>query len=328
MAGSLPEQSERSAASGPYPAPLSGAHPEGAAAPGATQVRESASRLSRRHFLRGSAAAVAATGAGLFLYSSEIARHEISVTTQPLRLANLPAAFQGYRVVQISDIHLDEFTEPAFLDRIVAHVNRLAPDLLLLTGDFVSYGPLPASFARQAAYQCAEHLRALACRQRFAVMGNHDTQVGVALVTDALKQGAVPVLYNEYVAIERDGAHLWLAGVADPASGTPDLFRAVPLNPDAPVLLMAHAPDYADVVANHPRGHRVDAMFSGHSHGGQVRLPIVGPLILPSMGRKYVEGLYRFDHLQLYVNRGIGTVGAPLRLNCPPEITVFTLEAA
>ncbi|HEX9198436.1 MAG TPA: metallophosphoesterase, partial [Acidobacteriaceae bacterium] len=89
-----------------------------------------------------------------------------------------------------------------------------------------------------------------------------------------------------------------------------------------------HAPDYADDVLAHPRGHLVDFMISGHSHGGQVRLPFIGPVILPFGGRKYVEGLFRLDRMQLYVNRGIGAVGLPIRLNCPPEITLFTLQRA
>jgi predicted MPP superfamily phosphohydrolase len=91
---------------------------------------------------------------------------------------------------------------------------------------------------------------------------------------------------------------------------------------------MAHEPDYADTVMAHPRGHLVDLMLSGHSHGGQIRLPFLGPLILPPLGEKYPEGHYRFNRMQLYVNRGIGTVGLPFRLNCPPEITVITLQSA
>jgi uncharacterized protein len=286
--------------------------------------REGTPLFSRRNFLIGSSAAAAA--AGFALYSCEIARHEISVVTRSIAIANLPEPFRNYRIVQISDIHFDEYTEPAFLARVIRHVNSLCPDLLLLTGDFVTDSPLPASFAQHAAFRCAEALRALACPLRFAVMGNHDTTVGVAIVTAALAEAAVPVLYNRYVPIERDGRRLWLAGVADPASSQPNLHLAIPDRPDGPVLLMAHAPDFADNVVVHPRGHIVDLMFSGHSHGGQVRLPILGPLILPPWGQKYVEGLYRFDRLQLYVNRGIGTVGLPLRLNCPPEITFFTLR--
>jgi hypothetical protein len=284
-----------------------------------------ASRLTRRNFLLGSAAAAAA---GMAFYSCEIARHEISVLSRPIAIAKLPEAFHGYRIAQISDLHFDEYTEPAFVRRVVAEVNRLTPDLLLLTGDFVSYGPLPFTFSEGAAYRCADILRDLTCPLRFGVMGNHDTAIGYPIISEAMSRAQVSILLNQYVPIERDGQRLWLSGVADPASSQPNLHEAIPAHPDAPVLLMCHAPDYADEVVYHPRGHFVDVMFSGHSHGGQVRIPILGPVILPPWGQKYVEGLYRFDHLQLYVNRGIGTVGLPIRLNCPPEITLFTLQNA
>jgi predicted MPP superfamily phosphohydrolase len=91
---------------------------------------------------------------------------------------------------------------------------------------------------------------------------------------------------------------------------------------------MAHSPDYADTVVAHPRGPLVDLMLSGHTHGGQVRVPFLGPMHLPEGGRKYVEGFFHLDRMQLYVNKGIGTVGLPLRLNCPPEIALFTLQPA
>jgi uncharacterized protein len=287
------------------------------------RLEQHAKYFTRRNFLLGSAAA-----AGMAFYSSEIARHEVSILTRTIALANLPGAFQNYRIVQISDIHFDEFTEPAFLARIIARVNALAPDLLLLTGDFISYGPLPLSFSEEAVYRCADLLRGLTCPQRFGVMGNHDTAIGYPIVSNALAAAGIPILLNRYLPIERDGQRLWLCGVADPASSQPNLHLAIPARPDGPVILMAHAPDFADNVVDHPRGHLVDFMLSGHSHGGQVCLPFVGPIILPPWGQKYPEGLYRFDRLQLYVNRGIGTVGVPFRLNCPPEITVFTLQNA
>ncbi|MDP9039558.1 MAG: metallophosphoesterase [Acidobacteriota bacterium] len=280
-------------------------------------------KLSRRMFLLGSGAAAGAVG--FALYSSEIARHEISVVDQAVAIRRLPPAFHGFRIVQISDIHFDEYTEPSFVRGIVERVNQLAPDLLLLTGDFVSYGPLPLSFGVAAAPRCAEVLRGLACPQRFAVMGNHDTAVGVPIVIDALSQVQIPTLLNNYVPIERHGQRLWLCGVADPATSKPDLYYAIPPKPDGPVILMAHAPDFADQVIFHPRGHIVDLMLSGHTHGGQIRLPLLGAFVLPSGGRKYVEGMFRLEQMQLYVNRGIGTTGVPFRLNCPPEITLFTL---
>jgi predicted MPP superfamily phosphohydrolase len=287
-------------------------------------LTERKTRLSRRTFLRGSAVAVA----GMALYSGEIARHEVSVVTQTIAIDNLPSAFRDFRIAQISDIHFDEYTEPSFLHRVLAQVNALAPDLVLLTGDYISFLPLPRDFVLGAMHRCGEVLRDIACPLRFAVMGNHDMFLGVAIIQPILAGAGIPLLVDEHVPIERGGQRLWLAGVMDPVSQFPDLSRAVPANPDGPVLLMSHGPDYADEVLAHPRGRLVDLMLSGHSHGGQVRLPLVGALHTPEGGKKYVEGLFRLGRMQLYVNRGIGAVGVPFRLNCPPEITLFTLQRA
>jgi len=280
--------------------------------------------LTRRNFLRGSAL----TAAGLAIYSSEIARHEISILTPTISIRNLPGAFVNFRIVQISDIHFDEYTEAAFVRRVVAHVNSLQPDLVLLTGDFISDNPLPRSFARGALHRCAEVLHGIACPQRFAIMGNHENFLGDQFVRAVLASAGIPMLVNQHIPIERAGQRLWLCGVDDPVSRFPNLNLAIPERPDGPVLLMSHGPDYADQVVAHPRGPLVDLMFAGHSHGGQVRLPIVGALCHSDGGKKYVEGLFHLDRMQLYVNRGIGTVGVPFRLNCPPEITLFTLHNA
>jgi len=282
------------------------------------------SQFTRRKFLIGSGVAAA----GLALYSGEISRHSLDIIHRPISINNLPAPFHGYRIVQLSDIHLDEFTEPFFLERVVREVNALAPDLVLLTGDFVTRGSLTFIASRHAAHRCAEILATLTSPLRYAILGNHDVTAGAPLVIRALSSNGTPVLLNQHVPIERNGARIWLCGTNDPATSHPDLDLAIPAKPDGPVILMAHAPDYADMVVEHPRGPLVDLMLAGHSHGGQVRLPVVGPLILPPMGEKYVEGHFRFKQMQLYVNRGIGTVGLPFRLNCPPEITVITLQPA
>jgi predicted MPP superfamily phosphohydrolase len=230
--------------------------------------------------------------------------------------------------VQVSDIHLDEFTEPLFLERIVHKVNQLNADLVLLTGDFITHGSLTFIAGKHAVHRCAEILTTLTAPLRYAILGNHDVAFNAPLVIQALTTHGTPVLINQYVPIERNGGRFWLCGVDDPATSHPDLDLTIPEKPDGPVLLMAHEPDYADDVAAHPRGPLVDLMLAGHSHGGQVRLPFLGALILPPMGEKYPEGLYRLKQMQLYVNRGIGTVGLPFRLNCPPEITVITLHPA
>jgi hypothetical protein len=286
-------------------------------------LTEQKTLLTRRNFLRGSAIAAA----GLAFYSGEIARHELSVLTHTLGVRNLPDAFHNFRIAQVSDIHFDEFTEPSFVQRVVEHVNALQPDLILLTGDFISIGPLGHAFAEGAIYRCLDILRGLKS-PAFACMGNHDTFLGAPMLKPIFLSYGIPMLMNAYVPIERGGQRLWLCGVAEYLSETPNLYRTIPAQPDGPVLLMCHCPDYADAIIAHPRGPLVDVMFSGHTHGGQVRFPFLGPMHLPEGGQRYVEGFFRFNQMQLYVNKGVGTVGLPFRLNCPPEITLFTLQNA
>jgi uncharacterized protein len=276
--------------------------------------------------------ATAATVAGFALYSGEIARHRIEATHLEIRLPDLAPAFDGFRMAQLSDIHLDQFTEPFFLRDAVQRINRLRPDAVLLTGDFVTFELLPRKNSVHSAWRCAQILNGLECRQRLAVLGNHDVVVGAEAVTSALAAHGITVLRNAPTPLERGSARLWMAGLDDPVEGQPDIDRALPDyirgRAAEPILLMCHAPDYADTLLAHPAARSVALMISGHTHGGQIRLPLVGALDLPPLGKKYVEGLFEFGGLQLYVNRGIGTVGLPFRLNCPPEITLITLRRA
>jgi predicted MPP superfamily phosphohydrolase len=287
-------------------------------------VAKAKTLLTRRNFLGGSVAAAA----GLALYSGEIARHELSVLNHTIFIDNLPGVFRNFRIAQISDIHFDEFSEPSFVRRVIAQVNSLEPDLVLLTGDYISFTPMPRDFVLKAMGRCAEVMHEIACPQRFAVMGNHDSFLGAPTIEPILAEFDIPLLVNRHVPIERAGQRMWLCGIHDPVTHVPDLDRSIPERPDGPVLLMSHGPDYADELLAHPRGKLVDLMLSGHTHGGQVRIPFLPALHLPVGGQKYVEGLFRLGRMQLYVNRGIGTVGLPFRLNCPPEVTLFTLQTA
>lgn len=282
----------------------------------------SSSRITRRNFILGSGL----TAAGVALYAGEIARHEIDLVENTVPVRHLPSTFAGFRIVQLSDIHLDEFTEPLFLEHVVHRINDLAPDLVLVTGDFVTRGSLTFLSSRHAAYRCAEILSTLKCPQVYTVLGNHDVGVSAPLVIGALQSVKIPVLVNEHIPIERGGSRFWLCGTDDAGTRRPDLDLTIPEAPDGPIILMVHEPDYADIVVKHPRGKFVDLMLSGHSHGGQVRIPFYGPLILPPMGQKYVMGRFQFGEMQLYVNRGIGTVGLPFRFDCSPELTVHTLQ--
>jgi len=281
--------------------------------------------LTRRQFLGLSAASVA----GLGLYAGEIARHEIDVVRRTMVIPGLPEPFIGFRMVQISDIHLMEFTEPSFLKLVLHEVNALRPDMVVLTGDFVSYGPIERQRSIPWAYECGELLTRIKCPVRYAILGNHDCIVDQDKATDALTSHGIPVLANESVPIEREGKRFWLAGVTDALEGTPrpDFARAFPKTAHGdgePVILLAHEPDVAPEAAKY--GYKL--MLSGHTHGGQVRIPFVPPVYLPPLGKNYLEGHFQVGPMQLYVNRGIGTVGMPFRLNCSPEITVLTLNAS
>jgi hypothetical protein len=283
--------------------------------------------IGRRRFLRFGMGGAA----GLAIYSAGIERHWVEVLRHEVHLPGLAAGFNGLRIAQLSDIHMDEYTEPIFLRHVIDRINRMEPDVVLLTGDFVSNGLATTAFSIGAAWQCANILTGLSCKQVYAVLGNHDVSVDAKQVTAALRANGVTVLTNACLPIEREGGRLWLAGVDDPVMGMPDPEKAIP---DAirnvanePVILMCHAPDYVDDLLMRPVGKAIDLMLSGHTHGGQVRLPLVGALQLPDLGRKYVEGWFRPGGVQLYVNRGIGTVGLPFRFDCPPEITLFTLRS-
>lgn len=285
-------------------------------------------RITRRGFIT----ACACTVGGLALYSGEIERHWIEIARRDVFMPGLGAAFDGFRVAQLSDIHMDEFTEPFFLDDAVRHINALHPDAVLLTGDFVTHQFLPKRFSVGPAWQCAHILSALECPQRYAILGNHDVMVGPKHVIAALTANRIPVLVNSCLAIERGGSRFWLAGIDDPLLGHPDPEATIPASirnlPYEPIVLMCHEPDYADHLLPLPAGRAVALMLSGHTHGGQIRMPMVGPLVLPPLGKKYVEGWFRFGGMQLYVNRGLGAVGVPFRFDCPPEITLFTLRSA
>jgi predicted MPP superfamily phosphohydrolase len=276
--------------------------------------------LSRRNFLKLSALAAV----GLPIYAGEISRHELSIERRTIRLPRLPEVFQGLRIAQVSDLHYANFTEPFFIRKVVREVNRLKPDVVVYTGDYISIGHWPTTQIDGFAYKCAEILSEAECPIRYSVLGNHDYAVNRWAVTDALVTNNLPVLTNTNVPLERDGKRLWFAGTGDALSSDVHLDQAIPKATridGEPVILLSHEPDILETVAKA----NVDLMLAGHTHGGQVRLPLLPPMFLPKYGIRYVEGLFQMGPTQLYVNRGIGTVNLPFRLNCPPEITLITL---
>jgi uncharacterized protein len=230
----------------------------------------------------------------------------------------------------LSDLHYDEHFSVVPLCKAIDIINRLEPDLVVLTGDFVTSpmrqsGGARANAAAAAIEPCAQLLGRLRARSgALAVLGNHDVSTNASHIIKVLQSHAIPVLQNHSLPIERDGTRLWFAGVDDVLEGKPDLKLALSgIPPAEPVILLAHEPDFADFAAQHP----VDLQLSGHSHGGQIRLPVIGAPYLPRLGRRYPWGLRHIDSLVLYTNVGVGTIRIPMRLNCPPEVTLFTLRA-
>lgn len=287
----------------------------------AVSVQESKKTFTRRDFLK--AAGVSAIS--LPLYAAEISRHEISVERRTIHLDRLPQQFRGLRMVQVSDFHYAEYTEPFFLREVVHRVNLLKADIVLLNGDYVTIGLFSEKHTKNFAYRCAEVLSGIECPLRYAVLGNHDTGFAYSAVIDALKIHGLTLLNNQSTPLERNGQRIWIAGTGDASHNHMDLDKTLPpaaSTDGEPVILMVHEPDVLPEVARR----NVDLMLSGHTHGGQVRFPFVPPTHLPPLGKNYVEGLFRLGPTQLYVNRGIGTVGLPVRFNCPPEITEITLQ--
>ena len=250
------------------------------------------------------------------------ARHEplrVLLEKRLIRIPKLPGAFDGFRIALFSDIHLYPFTPIQVVSDAVALANSFQPDLVILAGDFVWHDV-------EAVFDLVPVLSRLnSTAGTFAVLGNHDHRKGPQIVTQALNQAGIRLLTNDGIILQRGNDSIYLAGIDSAWGGAPEPDAAWQnRRGDLATIVAVHEPDYIkDLVVRFP----VDLQLSGHSHGGQVRLPIVGPLILPPMGLVYDMGLYRVGEAQVYTTRGIGTIHINARFNCPPEVTALTLQA-
>ena len=279
--------------------------------------------ITRRRFLLVSAAGAAALAADSVL----LAPNHPHIVRKDFFLQRWPERLNGFTIALLSDFHYDPYFSIHPLHAAIPMVNNLHPDLIALTGDFVTVPWLGDDRkGALAAEPCAHLLRQMtAPHGLWAVLGNHDEGTDHKHVTRALQAENIQVLANQSQPIEREGARFWLAGVNDVLSKTADLSKTLRRVPaDEAVILLAHEPDFADRAAKFP----IDLQLSGHSHGGQVRIPFLPPLFLPALARKYYWGTYQVGPLALYTNAGLGTIGLPMRLNCPPEITLLTLRRA
>jgi predicted MPP superfamily phosphohydrolase len=280
---------------------------------------------TRRRFLK---LAATAGAVAIGVDATVLEPNHPRVVRVDIPLARLPQEFDGFTIIQLSDFHFDPYFSIIPIRKSVQIANDLKPDLVVLTGDFVSAPTIESALRnKRAALQadpCSEALKDLrAPHGVWAVLGNHDAFSDPVHVTEALRAGAINVLSNSAAPIERSSRRFWLAGLADVLARRADLDATLKgISPEEPVVLLAHEPDFADHTVKYP----VDLQLSGHSHGGQIRLPLVGPVYLPRLGRKYPRGLRTIDRLSLYTNVGIGTLYVPVRWNCAPEITLITLR--
>jgi len=274
----------------------------------------------------------AAAAAGMLAVTADAALIEPSrlrLVRVDIALPRLPPNFDGLTIAHLSDFHFDPYFSVTPIQAATHIVNDVQPDLVVLTGDFVTLPLLKTHATLMAATRraepCADLLRQLrAPLGIWAVLGNHDVFTHALHIETTLRQAGIQVLRNRAVPLERGGKRIWLAGVDDVLAGVDDLDRTLRgvLAPEA-VVLLVHEPDFADQAANYP----IDLQLSGHSHGGQVRLPYVGALYLPKLARKYPFGLRQIGGLKLYTNPGVGTLRIPVRWNCPPEVTLIRLRS-
>jgi len=242
----------------------------------------------------------------------------LTIEHQQIQLHRLPPALDGFRIVQLSDLHHSPFTSRGQIERAVETANSLQPDIVALTGDYVSK-------EREYAAPCAELLGRLRPKHGvFAVLGNHDHWTDAALITDLFRAEGITVLVNQGMRFERNGAAFWLAGVDDTMVGLEDLPLALAGSSATEFkLLLAHNP----IILRRAARAGVDLVLSGHTHGGQVSLRS-DRNAAGRQRRRLLKGLARQGETQIYVTRGLGTVVLPVRFGCPPEVSLLELRSA
>ena len=268
--------------------------------------------ISRRDFLRG-AAATAVAGAALPARAESI---DVAPEAREIVVPDLDPAHDGLRVAQLSDIHVGPLTPEGRIHAAVALANSFQPDLVVMTGDYLVRDPAGVTLLR-------EQLGGLEA-PTLATLGNHDHWADAAGATRALEDLGYGVLENENTTLTLRGAPFTVVGIDDLWTRSADPPRAMKGARDGSRLYLAHVPRTAELLAIWGRPMLV---LSGHTHGGQVNVPLLTSAIRWMIHEPYLEGLYQVEKVQLYVNRGVGNVGVGMRLNAAPEVSLLTLRA-
>jgi len=286
-------------------------------------------KVSRRSFLKKLAQLAIisiSSGTGIYYYAHEIETRMLKITEQTIDHPLIPSSFDGCKIIQFSDTHLGFHYNLKQLEALITKINSFSPDIILFTGDLMDE---PNKYTEKE--QIAPLLQRLkAPLGKFCIYGNHDHGgYGSELYYSIMNQSGFTVLQNAATAIKLiDQSSIYLIGIDDAMLGKPNFEAALANLPENVFkLLLSHAPDLADQTIQYG----VEWQLSGHSHGGQIKIPFVGALVTPPFAEKYTEGFYKINKLgkslSLYVNRGIGTTRLPFRFLSKPEITVFRLVA-
>ena len=275
-------------------------------------------QLTRRQFLTGLAAAPLVGVSATAAYARLIEPYNYAVSETNIFIRNLPGRFEGFRITQITDIHHSRILGIGEVQRVVEAAQKTKPDLIALTGDYTtSY--------RRYIEPCAEALAALNAPEGvWAVLGNHDHYTDPELTARALEHAHIPVLNNVNTTIRRGSDALQLSGIDDWSWAGADWPRALRgLDEKRPTVLLSHQP----IVLDLPESQKVSLILSGHTHGGQINLPLLGPPArFATKDLKYAHGLFRRGETQLYVSSGTGVIGLHVRLGVRPEIAVLVLR--
>lgn len=259
-------------------------------------------------------------GAAIAAYARFVHPYRLRIGHEVFQVPRQHAELDGLTIAFVTDTHVGPHFTVADLDPVIAQLRELKPDILLLGGDYISESP---RFMADAAIVLGEMVKT-ARFGTWGILGNHDLANFRDRVVDPLVAAGVHVLENEAVRVPTDRGEIWIAGVADAMLAKPDLARTFSGIPtDAATILLWHEPDLAPFAARYAPM----LQLSGHTHGGQVSVPGIGAIALPKLGRRYVSGRYLVGTMPLYVSNGIGMYRPPVRLNCPPELTVIHLVA-
>src|SRR6267142_4840901 len=266
--------------------------------------------LTRRQFLGGLAAAPLIAVSATSAYASLIEPHSYEVKETEIFIRDLPERFEGFRITQLTDIHHSQIVGIDQVQRVVALAQNTRPDMFVLPGDYTTT-------YRRYVEPCAAALGALSAPEGvWAVLGNHDYYTDPELTTRALLRHKIAVLDNANTVIKRGPDALQLAGIGDWSwNGTDWRSALYGLNLRQPTVLLSHQPGVFDL----DEARAASLILSGHTHGGQVKLPLIGaPARFVTQHLKYASGLFQREQSQLYVSRGTGVIGLPVRLGVRP----------